>query len=200
MLITDRRLADDLTDVVRRAIAGGVDAVMLREKDLSTDALVRFGQPLRRLCASSGVTFVVNHDLEAALRLVADGVHLGHLSPPVGAARSVLGSHAIVGVSVHDDVELAAAIAAGADYVTFGPVFETPSKQGVLAPRGRAGLERAISLARDLPVLALGGLDSASAAGLSRTGAAGLAVIRAVVTSPDPEAAAAGLLAAWRSA
>ena len=170
---------------------------MLREPDLATADLVLIGREISGVCRDEDVTFIVNHDVAAALELGADGVHLGYRSVPVAEARGALPAAALVGRSTHDDDELDDAMAAGADYVTFGPIHDTPSKRGLLLPRGLDGLSAAVLRAGNTPVVALGGLVVADAENVRRAGAVGLAAIRALVAAADPCAAARALCAAW---
>ncbi len=180
---------------------------MLREKDLTTQELVRLGRGLKTVCRDAGVTFLVNHDCEAASELAADGVHLGYRSVSVERARailharSILGEALLVGCSTHDRDELRAAIRAGADYVTYGPIHDTPSKSGLLTARGMGGLRTATEFAREsaegLPVVALGGLTPADVGAAREAGAAGVAAIRALVAANDPEAAAGAFALQW---
>ena len=199
--MTDRRRAvDSLSATVRRALDGGVTAVMLREKDLPTGELVRVGRPVAAACREAGALFLVNHDPQAALELEADGVHVGFRSPAPQRVRAVLGERRLVGASTHDLDELAAALASGADYVTFGPVYDTPSKRGVLAPRGEDALAGAVRAAGDVPVLALGGVDASRVGALRATGVAGIAFIGAVFGADDAMRAARQLAVAWENA
>ena len=159
-------LVDDL-ETARRAVDAGATVLQLRFKG-STDAIVERGRGFRRL----GVTFVVNDDVEAALRLDADGVHLGQTDP--GADRAwkaglLLGRSAAT---------VAEAVATDADYLGVGPVWETPSKPDAEPPIGLAALA-AICAAVDVPVVAIGGIDASNAAACIEAGAAGVAVIRA---------------------
>lgn len=182
----------ELESRLRRAIEGGLRSVMLREKDLGTDDLVAFGLPLRRLCEQRGVVFLVNHDVEAAVRLCADGVHLGGRSRAAAEVRAMMEPGVLVGRSTHDDAELTRAQDEGVDYVTFGPVFDTPSKRGILRPRGLDGLKHAVSHT-SVPVLGLGGISVDRAPDVRATGAFGIAAIRAVLGAHDPAAAAVAL-------
>lgn len=201
LLVTDRRTARrDLAEAVACALRGGVTAVMLREKDLATDALVRLGGPVRDACRAAGAAFLVNGDLAAARELRADGVHLGYGAASVAEARAALGDRILVGRSTHDPTELADARSAGADYVTFGPVWDTASKRGILAPRGLDGLAAAVAAAAPTPVLALGGVTAERAGDVRRAGAAGIACIGAVLGADDPETAARALRASWELA
>lgn len=200
VLVTDRRRArGDLAAAVANAVEGGVTAVVLREKDLTTDALVAAGGPVRDACRAAGALFLVAHDVEAARRLAADGVQLGYGAPPVAAARAALGQEARVGCSTHDADELRRALGAGADHVTFSPVWDTPSKRGILAPRGVAALAEAVRVAGPTPVVALGGVTPERAAEVRRCGAAGMAVVGAILDAADRRAAARALVASWES-
>jgi len=175
-----------------------VTAVLLREKDLSRAELVALGRRIAPLCRAKDAVFLVSHDVDAAVELAADGVHLGFRSVPVAAARAMVGEDALVGKSTHDADELRRAALDGADYVTFGPVFDVPSKKDLLAPRGTTGLASAVAYVTPTPVLALGGVTAANAGELRAAGAAGVACIREILTAQDEAAAARRLVASWR--
>ncbi len=170
---------------------------MIREKDLARDDLVALGRPIAAACREAGALVLVNHDVDAAAALGADGVHLGFRSVDVAAARAMMGEDALVGRSTHDADEIDRAILEEADYVTFGPVFDVPKKRGILTPRGVDALAAAVARAAPTPVLALGGVSSGNAADLRVAGAAGLACIREVLAADDEESAARRLLDAW---
>ena len=198
LLVTDRAACrGDLTDAVTRALAGGVTAVMLREKDVATRDVVALGRGIAAACRAAGRLFVVNHDLAAAAELGAQSVHLGYRSPAVREARAALGDEVLVGRSTHDAEELARALDEGADYVTFGPVYDTPSKRGLLSPRGERVFADAVAQAGGVPVVALGGVTAARVTALRATGAAGVACIREILAAEDPAAAARSLATAW---
>jgi len=158
-------------DTAKQAVAAGATVVQLRVK-APTAELVARGRGFRAL----PVTFVVNDDVEAAIELGADGVHLGQNDPGADAARA---AGLLLGRSVST---LEQALAAQADYLGAGPVWATPSKPDADPPLGVEGL-RAICAAVDIPVVAIGGIDSSNAAACIDAGAAGVAVIRA---STDP--------------
>jgi thiamine-phosphate pyrophosphorylase len=173
---------------------------MLREKDLSTQRLVELGGDVAVAARKGGALFLVNGDVDAAAALGADGVHLGYGAPPVHRARTLLGPEARIGVSTHDLEELRAASASGADYVTFGPVFDTPSKRGLLEPRGIAATAAAVEAAPGVPVIALGGIHHERPLHALRTvGVAGVAAIRALLDTDDAEQAARALVASWNT-
>lgn len=163
-------LVDDL-DTAHVAVDGGATVVQLRVKGVSTDQLVELGEPFRALDA----TFVVNDDVEAAVRLGADGVHLGQSDE--GAERA-FAAGLLLGLSAADVGQAITAEAAGAAYIGAGPVWATPSKPDAEPPIGLDGLAQ-IARAVSIPVVAIGGVDASNAALCIRAGAAGVAVIRA---------------------
>jgi thiamine-phosphate pyrophosphorylase len=154
-------------ETARRAVGAGATVVQLRVK-APTEEVVAQGQRFRSLPA----TFIVNDDVEAAIELAADGVHLGQSDPGAETARA---AGLLLGRSVST---LEQALAAEADYLGAGPVWETPSKYDADPPLGLDGL-REICAAVDVPVIAIGGIDAANAGSCIRAGAAGVAVMRA---------------------
>jgi thiamine-phosphate pyrophosphorylase len=167
-------IVDDL-EVARAAVAGGATVVQLRLKDIPTEELIDRGGPFRDLCAAAGVTFVVNDDVDAAVALEADGVHLGRADP--GAERA-LEEDLLLGLSATSVGEALEGEARGATYLGAGPVWETPSKPDADPPIGLDGLAE-ICRAVSIPVVAIGGVDAGNAEECIRAGAAGVAVIRA---------------------
>jgi thiamine-phosphate pyrophosphorylase len=167
-------LVDDL-ETARVAVDGGATVVQWRLKDAPTLEVVERGRATRSLCARHGVTFVVNDDVEAALMLGADGIHLGREDE--GAER-VKEQGLLLGLSAASVDEAEDAAGRGADYIGAGPLWETPSKSDADPAIGLDGL-RAICEAVTVPVVAIGGIDATNAADCIRAGAAGVAVIRA---------------------
>jgi thiamine-phosphate pyrophosphorylase len=149
--------------------------LQLRLKGAPTDEVAKRGRPFRELAVRRGLTFVVNDDVEAALRLEAHGVHLGR--DDEGAERA-LDEGLILGLSASEVGEAIAAQRAGANYIGAGPVWATPSKPDAAAPMGLDGLA-AVCAAVRVPVVAIGGVDPSNAAACISAGAAGVAVIRA---------------------
>ena len=168
-------LVDDL-EVARAAINGGATLIQLRLKNLSTAQLVEKGLPFRDLCANAYVTFVVNDDVEAAIRLGADGVHLGCEDEGMEQARA---AGLLLGLSAQSLEDALAADDERPDYLGVGPVWATPIKPGVPA-MGLDGL-REICESVAAPVVAIGGIDATKAALCLEAGAAGVAVVRASV-------------------
>jgi thiamine-phosphate pyrophosphorylase len=180
-------LVEDLA-AARAAVTGGATVVQLRLKGLSTEELVERGRLFRELDA----TFVVNDDVEAALRLGADGVHLGKADE--GADRAVA-EGLLLGLSAWDVGDALAAERAGATYVGVGPVWATPSKPDAEPPIGLDGLV-GIAEAVSIHVVAIGGVDASNAGACIAAGAAGVAVIRAAGETRELRKAIDGALAA----
>jgi thiamine-phosphate pyrophosphorylase len=157
-------------ETARAAVEGGATVVQLRLKGAPTDVVVERGRPFRDL----GVTFVVNDDVDAALELGADGVHLGRTD--AGAERAIAAG-LVLGVSASSVRQAAVAEFQGAAYVGAGPVWSTPSKEDADPPIGLDGLGL-ICAAVSIPVVAIGGVDATNARACVEAGAAGVAVIR----------------------
>lgn len=191
-LITDRQQVPSgrtLVATVESALHGGVRAVQLREKDLSAAELYPLAVRLRSLTRRFAARLLINDRIDLALAVDADGVHLGGHSLAPQLARRLLGAHKLIGVSTHHHQEIKAAAASGADFVTFGPVFDTPSKRAYGQPLGIETLCLACQNS-PLPVFALGGIKPCHVAELKVAGAAGVAVISAIISARDPVAAA----------
>jgi thiamine-phosphate pyrophosphorylase len=181
---------DRLARNVQAALAGGASLVQYRSK--SPDAAVRRTQAKRllELCRHAGAPLIVNDDLELALAIGADGVHLGRDDGDVAAARARLGADRMLGVSCYDRLELAiAAVAAGADHVAFGSAFASPTKPG--AVRAPPALFTQARARLRVPIVAIGGITPENARLVIEAGADAVAVITAVFDTEDVAAAAA---------
>lgn len=191
-LITDRHglpPGRSLIETVAAALEGGVRAVQLREKDLCPRELLPLALELRQLTRRCGARLLINDRIDIAQAVEADGVHLAGTSLPTAMARHLLGPSALIGVSTHQIDEVLAAARDGADFVTFGPVYPTPSKAAYGAPVGLEALRR-VCAATSLPIFALGGVKSNHIPQLLSAGAAGIALISAIFSATDPQAAA----------
>ncbi|SFG41199.1 thiamine-phosphate pyrophosphorylase [Halopelagius inordinatus] len=197
---TDLSGGRSTVDVVRAAIAGGVDAVQLREKHASARERYELGRELREMTADADVLFLVNDRVDIAAAADADGVHLGDDDLPVSVARDQLGSDAVVGRSVSTVEDARVAEDAGADYLGVGSVFSTTSKD-VRDEESGIGVETVaeIAAAVDLPVVGIGGITPSNAADVVAAGADGVAVISAITGSDDPEEATRRLGTAVRN-
>ena len=171
-------------ETAQRAVEGGATVVQWRLKDVPRVDVVERGRATRSLCARHGVTFIVNDDVEAALMLGADGVHLGRDDTGAESAKE----HGLLLGSSASSLEEARAAEALADYVGAGPIWATPSKADADPPIGLEGL-REICRAVSVPVVAIGGIDESNAGDCIESGASGVAVVRAAVEAARLRAA-----------
>lgn len=190
-LVTDRGLCGEkfLEDVVLQAVKGGVSCVQLREKDISTRLFVQEAQAIRKLLEPYEVPLIINDRIDIALACGAAGVHIGQDDMPYAIARKLLGPRAIIGLSVEtwDDVEESEKL--DVDYIGVSPVFATPTKTDTKGAWGLAGLEKIKKFSRH-PVVAIGGLNEANVQEAVSAGADCVAVVSAICSAFDPEAAA----------
>ncbi|MEM4780888.1 MAG: thiamine phosphate synthase [Halalkalicoccus sp.] len=195
-LVTQENLSEGrpTDEIVERAIAGGIDAVQLREKRASARERYELGLDLRERTRQSGVDLLVNDRVDIAAAIDADGVHLGAEDLPVPVAREILGPDAVVGRSVSTVETARAAEERGADYLGIGAVFPTTSKD-VTEEQNAIGVERVreIAAAVSIPTVGIGGVTADNAAEVVAAGAGGVAVISAITAADDPEAAASEL-------
>jgi thiamine-phosphate pyrophosphorylase len=189
-LITDRKQTKvPLPEAVRLALEGGVRAIQLREKDLPIRELLALSRELRVMTREYGAKLFINDRVDVAVAIDADGVHLGHQSMPASAVRNIVGKNMMIGVSTHTLDEARAAESGGADLVTFGPIYETPSKAPFGAPAGLEAL-RAMTKTVDVPVFALGGIRNKNVGHVLWAGAYGVSVISAIFCAADIKKAA----------
>jgi len=182
------------TQIAERALAGGADAIQLRDKTLGGRALMGHARAIRRTTAAAGKLFIVNDRLDIALASGADGVHLGREDLALGDARALIPRGFIIGVTVHNVAEALEAERGGADYIGLSPIFQTGSK-GDAGPACGLMTLRKVKRAVRIPLVAIGGIGPSNALEVLEAGADGLAVISAVVSQEDVETAARGLKA-----
>ncbi len=188
LLFTPSLCRRDPWETLLAALRGGVDMVQWRVKANPRPGLPR----CRALCAEHGVALIVNDDPALAVEVGAAGAHVGQDDLPAAAARAILGSQRLLGISTHDLAQIAAAQAAGADYLGFGPCFATATKgyREGLAP---VVLRAAFATAR-LPLFAIGGITAANLPQLVAAGCTRIAVSAAILGADDPQRAAATLV------
>jgi thiamine-phosphate pyrophosphorylase len=184
-LITDRKQARmPLPEAVRLALQGGVRAIQLREKDLPTRGLLALAQEIGSITKDFGAKLFINDRVDIAIAVDADGVHLGHQSMPPEPVRKLVGKRMLIGVSTHNQAEAKTAEESGADFITFGPVFVTPSKMQYGAPAGAEALGE-VKKRAGIPVFGLGGIRLDNIPEIMRTGADGVAMISAIFAAED---------------
>ena len=168
---------------------GAATVLQVRVKPAGAGDVLRIARMARRVCDAAGALLIVNDRIDVALAAGADGVHLGQHDASIEDART-LGPRLIVGVSTHDIAQVARAIAAGADYLGFGPIFATTTKADPDPVQGLSGLRAAVAAAGTTPIVAIGGITPAHAASLYAAGATAVCAISAVNNAPDVIAAA----------
>jgi thiamine-phosphate pyrophosphorylase len=196
--VCDARPPGDLEALLRAALGGGADIVQLREKELGRAEIERAAGTFRRIADTFSALFVVNDDPELAGALDADGVHLGQDDVSPEEARKILGPDAIIGLSTHSKEQIAAAGSSSVDYISVGPIWETPTKAG----RPAVGLDliRHAAERAPHPFFAIGDIDPGNAAEVVQAGAQRLCAVRAIRDAADPAAAATALRQAFAAA
>jgi thiamine-phosphate pyrophosphorylase len=196
----DPRWKWDPVEQARAACEGGAGVVQLRAKRTGDREALAWAREIRRLTRASGALLFVNDRFDLACLAEADGVHLGQTDlSPARLPRGVR-SRLLVGRSTHDEREARCALGEPVDYLAFGPVFGTRSKQGAHPARGLARLERIAALVAPRLLVAIGGIEAESTPAALRAGADGVAVISAVAGADDPVAATRALVAGLREA
>jgi len=185
-LVTDSASARrPLGDVVQECLGAGLRSVQLREKDLPVRELLALAVSLRESTRRHGARLLINDRADVALAAGADGVQRTHASLPVAALRRIGPPPFLIGASVHSEAEAREAAAEGADFLVFGPVYDTPSKRQYGPPQGLAAL-RHLVVAVNRPVLAIGGITPARVREVLGAGAAGVAVISSILGAERP--------------
>lgn len=195
-LVTDPSTPGGIVDMVRAAVRGGVTLVQLRDKQAPIGEFIALGRSLAEALAPTGVPLIINDRIEAVRPCGAAGLHVGQSDMAPTDARRLLGPDAVIGLSITEASQLRDIDCQAVDYLGIGPVHATPVKPDHAPPIGHDGLALICAAARH-PAVAIGGLTSADAAPARRAGAAGIAVVTAIVAASDPEAAARSLRAAW---
>ena len=176
-------------ELAELAIAGGADTIQFREKSGETRQMIRVAEELQALCRRAGVTFVMNDRVDVAVACHADGVHLGQSDFPIPLARKLLGEETVIGGSAGSLEEARQCLSDGADYIGFGPVYPTTSKEDA-GPASGLVLLKQIVKEIPLPIIAIGGIGKGNAPSVIQTGVHGIAVISAVCCQKNPKEAA----------
>ncbi len=179
-------------EITRLAIVGGADTIQYRQKSGSTREMIEIARNMKRLCSEADVTFIVNDRLDVAIAAEADGVHLGQEDFPIPMARELLGEGRIIGGSAATLDEARKCLSEGADYVGFGPVYPTSSKDDAGPVSGIDILKQVVEII-PVPIIAIGGVGAENIPDVMRAGAHGIAVISAVCCQDDPEKATRSL-------
>ena len=183
---------ETLTDVVESVLQNGATFLQIREKDLAEDAFEAEAERLKTLCTQHGVPFVVNDSVEIALKIDADGVHVGQSDIKGRDIRAIIGPDKILGISAGSVEEAIAAEKAGADYIGVGAIFGTSTKKNARSMTMERLKEIVASVS--IPVVAIGGISAENILQLSGSGVDGVAVVSAIFAAEDPGKATADLL------
>lgn len=200
-LVTDKNLAlgRSLEWVVEKAVKGGTTIVQLREKDMETKAFIEEAMRMKALLKPYGVPLLINDRVDVALAVEADGVHLGQNDMPYEMARKILGSRAIIGLSVETYQQALEANKLDVDYIALSPVYTTPTKEELKEELGLEGV-RKITQTSTHPTVGIGSIKTHNAGEVVRAGAGGVAVVSGICSADDPEAAASELKKAVENA
>jgi thiamine-phosphate pyrophosphorylase len=180
-------------ELAELAIAGGADTIQFRQKTGETIQMIRIAEQIQALCKRAGVSFIINDRVDVAIASHADGVHLGQGDFPIPLARKLLGEGAIIGGSAGNAEEAQKCFLEGADYIGFGPVYPTSSKEDA-GPASGLDLLRQVVEKIPLPIIAIGGINKDNTVLVRESGAYGIAVISAVCCEKNPEDATRCLL------
>jgi len=172
-------------ELAELAIAGGADTIQFREKTGETRDMIRNAEQIRALCKRSGASFIVNDRVDVAIASHADGVHLGQNDFPIPLARKLLGEGAVIGGSAGNMEEARKCLSEGADYIGFGPVYFTTSKEDA-GPASGLDLLKQVVVEIPLPIIAIGGITRENTSLVIQAGVHGIAVISAVCCQQDP--------------
>lgn len=192
--VTDRRWLDGrtLASQVEKALKGGVTCLQLREKELDDESFLAEALEIKAICKRFGVPFIVNDNVEVAVKCGADGIHVGQSDMNAGELRRLVGDDMIIGVSASTVEEAMEAFRNGADYIGTGAVFATSTKND--ADAVDSSVLNEICSAVPVPVVAIGGITEDNILQLSGSGVDGVAVVSAIFAQPDAEAASRKLL------
>ncbi|MBM6617755.1 thiamine phosphate synthase [Bacillus suaedaesalsae] len=181
---------------LEQAIQGGITLFQFREKgeySLQGEEKIQLARQLKSVCHKHSIPFIVNDDLDLAILLEADGIHIGQDDIPIEDVREKVGSK-IIGLSCHNEQEAKAAIQKGADYIGVGPMFETNTKPDAECVTGPITISQMRSLNLDIPIVGIGGITPENAPSIIEAGADGIAIISAISKHPMPLEAARQLL------
>ena len=195
-VITDVTIQSQFThdQLAEMAIAGGADAIQFRQKNGSTRQHIEMLKLVKSVCTINRIPLIVNDHADVAMAMEVDGVHFGQDDMPISLAKQILPPDMIVGASARTEGKILDAIVSGADYIGFGPVFQTSSKVDAEEAKGLDKLKHICQVAT-CPVIAIGGITKETTYEVIKCGAHGIAVISAVCASPDPQQATQSLLA-----
>ena len=193
-LVTDRDLCGQMTleDVVLQSVKSGVAYVQLREKNVTTRFFVEEAKRIKELLSPYKIPLIINDRVDVALACGAEGVHIGQADMPYQLARKIMGTKAIIGLSVENWQDVEESQKLDVNYIGVSPVFATPTKTDTKEPWGLEGLKKIKTVSRH-PLVAIGGINNSNARDVIAAGADCIAVVSAICAASDPAAATLNL-------
>lgn len=190
-LVTDRELTKKrpLETLIKEAIEGGVSMVQIREKDSSSLEFYKLAMRIKKLLIPYQVPFIINDRVDIALAVDADGLHIGQSDLPYDIARKLLGKDKIIGLSVENVHQAIEANALDVDYIGLSPVFYTDTKNDIAPALGLDGIKEIAKISKHRMV-GIGGINTSNASDIVSSGAEGIAVVSAILSSDTPKKAA----------
>lgn len=192
LIIGSQNCLQDPEEVLRAAIRGGVTLFQFREKGkgcFKGEEKLHLARILQKVCRENHIPFIVNDDIDLAIEIDADGVHIGQDDEPADKVRKKIGNK-ILGVSAHNLEEAKTAIAEGADYLGLGPIYPTSTKEDAKAVQGLRFIKELRNSDIDIPIVGIGGITAENAAPVISAGADGVSVITAISHAQSPEESA----------
>lgn len=194
-LVTDERQStEEMVQVVRQAVKGGVTMVQIREKHGDVRAFIERARAVKSVLCGSGVPLIINDRVDVALAVDAEGVHLGQSDMPADIARRLLGPDKLLGLSIENETQLLKVHQLPVDYIGLSAIFPTPTKVDTVRHWGIDGLTSALQTTT-LPVVAIGGIHTGNVREIALTGVHGIALVSAICHAADPCQAAADIKA-----
>jgi thiamine-phosphate pyrophosphorylase len=190
-VLVTRSMVSDPFEFIREVIRGGAGMIQLREKSAEDKEFIEYASKVHEITSGAGVLLVVNDRADIARAVSADGVHVGQEDLDAKSARGIVGEDCVVGVSTHSEAEISAACASGADYIGFGPVFETRTKERQPVPSG--ALRNSVELS-SVPVYAIGGIGPENIAEVVLAGVKCVAVCASAASADNPASAVEAII------
>ena len=197
-LVLDRDVAGErpLAEIARSALVEGCRLFQYREKHRPKNEIYRVATELRSITAQGAATFIMNDFCDVALAVEADGVHLGQDDLPLTEARAILGKDRLIGISTHTIEQAREAEIGGANYIGFGPIYHTKTKNSARTPLGPNAAKKLREQIK-IPIFGIGGINLTNIADLLPAGINGIAVLSAVLQAPEADVAVKRFIAAW---
>jgi thiamine-phosphate pyrophosphorylase len=180
----DYSLGRSNIEVVKQWIEAGIKVIQYREKDKDMKLKYQDCKIIRALTKEAGITFIVNDDIDLAMMVEADGVHIGQDDFPIEAVRKLVGDQMIIGISTHSPEQAQAAVKSGADYIGVGPIFKTSTKKNVCQPVGLEYLEYVVNNI-SIPFVAIGGIKESNVKEVVKCGAQCVAMVTEITKAQD---------------